>query len=58
MQHTSTAMGNQTEQQRQTSNKSETISTAVGATHLTRKEAKLEWNAIYIPGVTYPFVAP
>ena len=29
----------------------------MGAANFTRKEVKLAWNAIYIPGVTYPFVA-
>jgi hypothetical protein len=48
-----TLTGGQAEQQKQTSNKSETISTAVGAAHLTRKEAKLAWNAIY-PGSNIP----
>ena len=52
-----TITGNQQEQKKQTSQKSETISRAVGASHFTRKQAKTAWNAIYIPGVTYPSVA-
>jgi hypothetical protein len=47
-----TLPGDQTEQQKQISSKSEQISAAVGAAHLNRKETKLAWNAIYTPGVT------
>jgi hypothetical protein len=49
--------GDQKEQTKQTSTKSETICRAVGAAHFTRKQAKTAWNGIYIPAVTYPFVA-
>jgi hypothetical protein len=52
-----TITGNQKEQKKQTSQKSETITRAVGAAAFTRKQTKTAWNAIYIPGVTYPSVA-
>ena len=52
-----TLTGDQKEQIKQTKTKSETISRAIGAAHFTRKQAKTAWNAIYITGVTYPFVA-
>jgi hypothetical protein len=52
-----TITGNQKEQERQTRVKSETICRAVGATNFTRQQATTAWNSIYIPGVTYPFVA-
>jgi hypothetical protein len=49
--------GDQKEQIKQTKTKSEIISRAVSAAHFTRKQAKTAWHAIYITGVTYPFVA-
>ena len=52
-----TITGNQSEQKKQTSEKSETISRAVGAANFTRKQTKTAWNTMYIPGVTYPSVA-
>ena len=52
-----TLTGDHKEQLKQTREKSETISRAVGAAHFNRKQAKTAWNAMYLPGVTYPFVA-
>jgi hypothetical protein len=52
-----TLTGDHKEQLKQTREKSETISRAVGAAHFNRKQEKTAWNAMYIPGVTYPFVA-
>ena len=52
-----TITGNQMEQKKQTSQKSENITRAVGAASFTRKQAEAAWNAIYIPAVTYPSVA-
>ena len=52
-----TITGNQMEQKKQTSQKGETITRAVGAATFTRKQTKTAWNAIYIPGVTYLSVA-
>jgi hypothetical protein len=48
---------NQSKQKKQMSEKSETISRAVGAAHFTRKQKKTALNTMYIPGVTYPSVA-
>jgi hypothetical protein len=52
-----TITGNQSEQKKQISEKSETISRAVGAANFTRNQTKTAWNTMYIPGVTYPSVA-
>ena len=52
-----TITGYQSKQKKQTSQKSETITRAVGAANFTRKHTKTAWNAIFIPGVTYPSVA-
>ena len=52
-----TITGSQKEQKRQTSEKSETISRAVGAANFTRKQTKTAWNTMYIPAITYPSAA-
>ena len=52
-----TITGNQDKILKQTKEKSEKITIAVGAANLSKDHARIAWNAMYIPAVAYPFVA-
>ena len=49
--------GNQAEQLSQLQEKSKKISASIAVSTITRSQARIAWNAIYIPAIAYPLVA-
>ena len=49
--------GNQSDQIEKITEKSNTIAASIAASSVTRSQATIAWNSIYVPAVAYPLVA-